>query len=315
MNHRTGLSAAALIALTAGAGCAPNPSEDPADWTIKLDECKGASTQEQVDQNIELTRRLVESYHELIACGQAMNNYSYMLSEFFANLSQGEASYPQGFSYTGAGYYIVGGGVMSVQSSLAKDTSFGKAGDDVPFDLFDSASYYESASFKASLSLDASWSTEEGFQGHYKGSIEMTLEKSNPEALELFGIDATQTTTTQQQEELAAKIAENVNFTVKIDQTASGVNVKTEIGPKRVDELYNGETLLIPQIAPVLEDQALDQQIGVVKWDIAFLPVVAPALDGSVVFGATGGHFPYYISFVYDGPGAPDVVLTCQPLP
>ncbi|HZF49945.1 MAG TPA: hypothetical protein VE093_14900 [Polyangiaceae bacterium] len=313
MNQRFGLFATAL--LTLGAGCAPNPSEDPADWTVKLDECKGASSQEQVDQNIAIARQLVESYHELIACGQAMNNYSYMLSEFFANLSQGQPSYPQGFMYTGSGFYIVGGGVMTVQSSLAKDTTFGKAGEDVPFDLFDGASYYESASFKASLSLDTSWSTEEGFQGHYTGSIEMTLEKSNPEALELFGIDATQTTTTQQQEELAAKIADNVNFTVKIDQSANGVGLKTAIGPKRIDELYSGQTLLIPQIAPVLANPEIDQQIGVVQWDIAFLPIVAPSLDGRVAFGATGGHFPYYITFVYDSPGAPDVVLSCQPLP
>jgi hypothetical protein len=98
-------------------------------------------------------------------------------------------------------------------------------------------------------------------------------------------------------------------------QSANGVGLKTAIGPKRIDELYSGQTLLIPQIAPVLANPEIDQQIGVVQWDIAFLPIVAPSLDGRVAFGATGGHFPYYITFVYDSPGAPDVVLSCQPLP
>lgn len=316
MPHRVGFFAVTLLALGAGAGCAPDASDDPADWTIQLDECKGASSQAQVDENIAIVKQLVASYHELLPCGQAMSNYSYWLSEFFAKLSRGEPAYPEGFMFTGSGYYIVGGGVMTVQSSLAKDTTFGKAGEDVPFDLFDSASYFESASFKANLTLDASWSTEEGFQGHYTGSIEMTIEKSNPQALELFGIDSTQTTTTQQQEELAAKIADSVNFTVKIDRpTADGVGFTVEIGPKRIDELYNGKTLLIPQAMPILSSSALNQEVGLVEWDMGFVPVVTGALDGRVVAGVTGGHFPYYVSFVYESAGAPDVVVSCQPAP
>src|SRR5687768_13031263 len=120
----------------------PNEPQNTSEPTRTVDvaACAGGASQADIDRNLELAKTLETDFAEQRACGLLLRNYSFSLSHWFAAAACGKLTHPTGFSYTGGGYYIVGG-IMAVQAKLAKDTSFGKKGDDITFDVFDQSAY------------------------------------------------------------------------------------------------------------------------------------------------------------------------------
>jgi len=278
---------------------------------IDVTACAGSASQGDIDKNLEMVSFLEDDYHEMVVCGGLAQGFSYTLSEFFARLGCGDATYPSGLSYAGSGLYQAGT-IMTIQAKLKKDTSFGKAGDDMPFDLFDTASYWKSSTMKAEIVADVSWSTDQGFGAHLKGSIEFTKIEEPSKNLEIWGIPTDGTSVTKQQEELAARIAEYVEFIVDIQMESSqGTKYRVTSPPLSVGDMYNGKELDLPVTFISAKNDALMQNASLADWGMKFLPTSAGDMDGTITMSVQGGVFPYFVRYSYPKRSTPDILVSC----
>jgi hypothetical protein len=306
---------------TVGTGTPLNPTEPTSN--IDVSACSAGLSQADVDRNLQMVERLNGDYHEMVVCGGLARGFSYTLSHYFAALSCGEASYPSGFQYQGSGLYYVGG-VMLLQAKLAKDTSFGKAGDDVPFDLFAQESYGDQLGIKAEIKASASWNPISGgqvntsqFMTHLDGSIELTIVHPKPANLEMWGIKATDGQPVKtQQEALAKAIGENVVFFAEINaESSQGTKYHIKSPELKVADMYNGTLLELPVDMISAEDAEINQKVSLVSWDMDFIPTTNGDLNGSITVKVDGGKFPYYVRYSYPKRSTPDVLVSCTAPP
>lgn len=335
MNHRTTLFGSIVGALLALPGCSSNPLGPPvgddcptieqpsASGTgstntteptreIKVDACAMGAAQADIDKNLALVTTLDNDYHEMVVCGGLAAQFAYTLSTFFARLSCGEALLPSGFMYVGDGSYIVGE-AMILQAKLAKDTSFGKAGENVPFDLLDTINYGASIKINATLTADTSWNTDGEFTSHLEGELDITVEQPKVEGLEMWGIPADGKSVKKQQTELAKAIGENVVFALKINAKSSQDTEYVIDSPDMtIADMYNGNLLKLPITNIIAKNPALSQQTTLVDWGMDFIPTKAGDLNGSITVQMTGGLFPYYAKFTFPKRPTADILVTCD---
>lgn len=289
--------------------------------TIDVAACAGGLTQADIDASLEIVDFMKDDFGEMNTCGMFSRNAAFSLSHFFAALSCGNPSYPSGITYQGSGYYMVGQ-VMGMQAKLTKDTSFGKAGDDLAFDVFDPNNYWQSAGIKATLSADVSWSTDGDVGAHLTGTIEITPSKPKKEPFELWGIPAEDgKPITAQQEDLAKAIGEGVMFVSDIDFSPQTVEshhgTKYTVGAPdtKVGALYAGQPMAFQIVSVEAPPNMQNQTTSIVDWSMAFIPVQSGVLDGSFTLKIDGGKFPYYVRYTYPHRLEPDVLVTCTAPP
>ncbi len=311
---------AGCIGMTNDGGSCPAPNSSssssgggnngtPPGRTVDVAACAGGASQSTIDTNLQMVDYLEDDYHEMVVCGGLAQSFSYSLSEFFARVACGQTAYPSGLVYTGSGLYLAGN-VMQIQAKLKKDTSFGKAGDDVPFDLFDTASYWKSSTINANIEADFSWSTNQGFDAHLKGSIEFTKIEEPSKNLEIWGIPTDGTSTTVQQEELAKRIADAVEFTIDIQMESSqGTKYRITSPPLSAGDMYEGKELDLP--VTFIEATSGTQTATLSNWGMKFLPTQAGDMDGTITMSVTGGDFPYFVKYSYPQRSTPDILVTC----
>lgn len=304
----------------------PNEPQNntPPTRTVDVAACAGGLSQADIDRNLELANTLEKDFGEQRACGLFLRNYSFSLSHWFANAACGKLTRPMGFSYTGSGYYIVGG-IMAVQAKLAKDTSFGKKGDDLTFDVFDQGSYGDGPlTITATISAETSWTTNDplDLSVRIKGMLNIQQEQPKVEGLELWGIPADGKPIEQQQEQLAKKIGESVAFTVD----ANFVNTASPFGGKvsyrftapetTVDSTYSSAPIPYQLVDIVATDEELGQSTSLVHYGVSFIPYPHGPLEGSFIVRVDGGKFPYYIKYSYPNRVEADVLISCtEPAP
>lgn len=299
------------------------PNTTPATRKVDVAACAGGLSQAEIDAELELTKEIEQDFGEQRACGILLRNYSYSLSHFFAAAACGIPTYPEGFAYNGSGYYLVGS-VMGVQAKLAKDTSFGKKGDDLPFDVFDQLSYSSgSIIFKATIVADTTWSTNDptDLNIRLKGTLDISFEgETKPDGLELWGIPTDGKPTQKQQEELAKAIGESVSFTseANVATLSPGGNVSYTFSSTEatVDATYNNVPLGLTLINITATNDALMQKATLVHYGVTFLPQPHGPLSGSLIMKVEGGKFPYYVKYSYPNRVAADVEISCtEPMP
>ena len=335
--------AAAMLALF---GCTPDASNQCPGWddnlsptappdepegtapptrTVDLAACSGGFTQKEIDRNLELAATLERDFGEQRACGILLRNFSFSLSHWFASAACGKLTRPIGFSYTGSGYYLVGG-TMAMQAKLARDTSFGKKGDDILFDVFDQGSYGDGPmSFTATISAETSWSTNDplDLNVRLKGLLNITQEKPKVEGLELWGIPADGKPIEKQQEELAKTIGESVMFVADANVTSAmtttsvgKVSYRFTVPETTIDATYKSAPLGYQILDIVATDEMLNQSTSLIYYGVTFIPYPHGPLEGSMVVRVDGGLFPYYVKYSYPNRAAADVLISCtEPAP
>ena len=292
---------------------------DPAVSSTSVNACKGAASQAEVDTTLLMATDLKKSLYHLVACGRFSRRFSAGVSTFFAAVSCGYPQNPTGFSYAGTGSYHAGGN-LNVQTKLLKDTPFGKAGDDIPFDVFDTNNYFETNVIRAALSADASWNTNGDYGAHLSGVFEMTMTKPKSDALALWGIEALEgKTTTVQQEALEKAINESVAIVAdgEVQELVdAGVTYKFAIPQISSGSMYQGKNASIEPISLSAKSPTTGQTASLVDWNLEFIPISAGAAKGSIVIYIEGGKFPYYVKYTFPSRIEPDVDITCtQPPP
>jgi hypothetical protein len=294
----------------------------PPTRTVDVAACSAGLSQADFDANLKLAKTVETDFGEQRACGLLLRNYAFSLSHWFAAAACGQASYPSGFAYNGSGYYLVGG-IMGVQAKLAKDTSYGKKGDDVPFDLFDQLTYGDGPLIiNATISAETTWSTDnpDDLSVRLKGTLNITVEKPKPEGLELWGLAADGKAVDKQQEELAKAIGESVVFAADANvsslQSGGGVTYRFQSSETTVDATYNSKPLGLQLVDIVATDKELNQSTSLVHYGVSFIPYPHGPLSGSFIIKIEGGKFPYYVRYSYPDRVQPDVLISCtQPAP
>lgn len=288
------------------------PTTTPPGQSVDLAACSGAATQEQIDKELEIVSFLSTDFHEMVVCGGLANRFAYELIHFFASIGCGEPTNPVGLIFSGLGTFLAGG-VMQINVKLAKDSNLGKAGDPVPFDLFSIGSYGAGISVKAEITADTSWSTEGEFAAHVDGTYEISVDAPNPDALGLWGIAATGKVS-KTQAELAQAIAENVVFSLDIEQESSqGVKYRIVSPDFSPADLYNGTGIDLPLTFLEAIIPETNQKTTLDHWGIRFVPEQIGILDGSIGVKVDGGSVPFYAVYSYAQSGTPSVAVSCNP--
>lgn len=293
-------------------GTTPPPDEAMPQRTVDLAACSGATPQDQIDKELQIVQFLDQDFHEMVVCGGLANRFAYDLLHFFASVGCGKPTVPVGLIFGGFGLFLAGG-VMQVNVKLAKDSDLGKAGDPVPFDLFDIGSYGAGISVKAEITADTSWSTEDSFAAHIDGTYEITVDAPNPDALGLWGIAATGKVT-KTQAELAKSIGENIVFSLDITQESSqGVKYRIVSPDFSPTDVYGGAVIDFPITFLQANIPETSQTASLGDWNIQFVPNQFGILDGSIGVQVAGGSFPFYIEYTYPKTSAPNIAVSCNP--
>jgi len=203
---------------------------------------------------------------------------------------------------------------MFIQAKLGRDFSFGKKGDDVQFDVFNTASYFATASFKAQITAGVGLSTGGGLESHTTGSIQFTAITGPGPGLEFFGLDPNNLLN---QPLDVAKMAEAVGtavvFTGNITvDDGRGVLYHLSSPETPIKQLYLGQPL--DMSLTDITAQIGTQTASVVNWGMKYNPLKGGQMDGSIIMGVQG-DFMYFVKYAYPHRKEPDMFISCtQPM-
>lgn len=313
LSMRNTLVVATLFLLPAiASGCAPlagTQSELPPVHEVNVDACSKGD----VTAQLAITDTIKDSFHEMIVCGGLAAGFSFSMSEILVNAAQGNSLVPSGFAFNGGGLYG-SGTTMFIQAKLGRDFSFGKKGDDVPFDVFNPGSYFATATFQAKLAAGVSLSTGGGLASHTTGSVQFTAITGPGPGLELFGLDPKNLVN---QPLDVAKMAESVGtavvFTAAITvEDGRGVVYHLSSPETPINQLYLGQSLDIALTDITAEIGS--QSASVVDWAMKYNPLEGGQMDGSITMGVQG-DFDYFVKYSYPHRPEPDMFISCtQPM-
>jgi hypothetical protein len=267
----------------------------------------------EVEAQLQLVDRLRDEFREMPTCGALGGTFVLAAVEMLVSVTTNRPIAPSGFSYQGSGFYGAGT-IMGLQARLARDTSFGKAGDPVPFDLFDTSEYFGTFDFAAQVEVGVSLDTGGVAESHASGSITVKSITSPGPALELFGIDPNKPGATYDVQTLAANMGSSVTFglEVKIGTILDlrGVTYHLTTTPKELSAMYEGEPLKWEMVDIEAVNGA--QTASLEKWDIAYVAGHGGYMDGSIVM-RVDGDFTYYVKYDFPKQLDPNIYITCDP--
>ncbi|MBK7578991.1 MAG: hypothetical protein IPI67_02190 [Myxococcales bacterium] len=260
-----------------------------------------------VEAELQIARDFKDSCHEMVVCGGLSAAFTITLVEVLINAASGSSTDPSGFVYVGEGRYAAGT-QMEITLKLAKDTSFGKIGDVIDFNLFDVSSYFTSAKLVASASVStngtAKTSLSAEFEGKGKGFELLGLEP---------GPDGTiQTDLATISANLGASILLETKILMNDVRDSSTISYQLD-SPATLLSNYLESGPMDMQLVKITGTASSKSQTILMKdWAMAFKASSSSGtLDGSIDFEVRGGAFDYVAKFTYPHRKEPDVSLGC----
>jgi len=267
-----------------------------------------ACTTAQVESDLEVARAFDESIHELVVCGGMAAQLSVGFYDVFIDAALGNRGGADGWVHVGDGQWQTQNGVMEAQFVLPFDTSWGREGDVIPFDVLDPYNYFTefTAVAEASVSLTGEARTE------------LYIEFTGTEpGFELLGISHTPGTASLSLDfdEMVARLgAIRMRQDVVIEDERGDVNVYYHV----IGADQPIENLVFAQAGTGMtienawaEHQLTGQRLEVTDWNMEYQGGAAGTLDGTIDVQVTGGSFDYVADFVFPHRKYPDVTLGC----
>jgi hypothetical protein len=269
-----------------------------------LKACRGTSTDAVVANNVELALDVRESLHEMVVCGGLMFSLAGAVISVLIDAAQGNTRDPAGFMFDGAGTYT--SPQMDVQFFLGEDTSFGKAGDIITFNVFRPESYLLGAKVDAKGSVDTS--------GKVKYSVTASFSGVGP-GVELLGLGTSPASPIKVDTNglLAAlgKIQISSKIHVKDAQAHGQVDYELAVDRAPLSQVTGGVKQSVQLVSLAGSRADLKQTAEIKSFTISFADVGNHALDGTVLANVSGGVFPFQVLYSYPTRAEPDVVLGC----
>lgn len=260
-----------------------------------------------VEAELQIARDFKDSCHEMVICGGLSAAFTLTLVEVLVNAASGSSTEPSGFVYVGQGRYAAGT-QMEITLKLAKDTSFGKAGEVIDFDLFNVANYFTSAELEAKASIntngEAKTSLSIAFQGTAKGFELLGLEA---------GADGTiQTDLATISKNLGASILVETKILMSDERETSTIVYELESPATLLSSYLESGPMDMQLVKVAGSASATGQTISIKNWAMQFKASSSSGtLDGTIEFAIKGGAFDYLATFTYPHRKEPDVALGC----
>lgn len=246
-----------------------------------------------------------DSCHEMIVCGGLSNQFGVSSVSVLLSAALGKNLSLPAITYKGNGQYAVGN-VMVMTLVLGQDTSFGRTGDVIPFNVLDLSSYFVKASIKASASIDIG-------SGEARTSLVATFEAVGP-GVELLGLGPNPESGVAIDFHAVARAlgtSIQVANVITVDDTKgeSHIAYRLKSAAMRFGELLGHA----PQRMELVDVSATrgTQTIEVTNWGMQFQPGSSGTLDGTIDMLVRGGDFDYAVHFNYPHRKEPDVTLSC----
>jgi len=304
-----GGSASASVSVSASVSF-PDP---PANTAVVVDATAdpahaalAACAKGDVNAQLQIVSDFKDSCHEMIICGGLTASFSGSLFMILVNAALRRSGGEPALVYQGNGVYQAGD-VMTLTMHLGADTSFGKTGDIIPFDVMDLGTYFKSARIQASASFSLG--------GRGETSYSMAFDQVGP-GVELLGVarDAQPPVKLDFQamaNALGSRVQAAQNISVKDEKGGSHIEYRLTGPPAPIGNLF-GHAPQQMRLASVDARRAeTSQTITVTEWAMQYQPGSSGTLDGSITFEVRGGAFPYRVKFVYPHRKEPDVSLSC----
>lgn len=314
-------SAGLLAACSAMNGGGSGPSAPPANTEKAkdaledpnhpgLETCKGSISTSGLDNALEIAGGFKQSCHELIVCGGLSASFSTAVIGVVINAATG-GSAGGGFTFNADGTYTtkpsgVTGTSMDLSLFLAADTTFGKTGDGIKFNLLAIESYFLGATIEAKASIDTT--------GKTTTNLGITFTGKGP-GFELLGLGDLQSPITIDAEKISAALGKiQMSTKVHVDDKQGHSSFRYELESPKVSlgSVVKGEPL--PMTLTTVTGGRADtgQTLSVTKWEIRYLDTSAGGyLDGTIGVAIAGGGFPYGFTLEYPRRKDPDVTLSC----
>jgi hypothetical protein len=318
------LASGALAAVVVGCGVmggstssGPPPNNTPAvDALVNpahpgIEACRTGD----VEGTLQLAKDFKDSCHEMIVCGGLATSLSGALVNILLETALGQSGGGGGFAFDGKGTWVIGalkaddpastGSRMEVTFHLGGDTSFGKKGDLITFDLLRIDTYLKGAKIQASGSIDTT--------GKTAYSLTVAYDEPGP-GFELLGLGGASSGIQVSADAVAAALGKiEISSKVKVkDKHKDSVVTYDLVGPRTpLGEVTKGGgnmPLTLENVSAVRGQQAL----AITKWDIRYQNTSKGILDGTIGFDVTGGAFAYSSVFTYPRRMDPDVTLACK---
>jgi hypothetical protein len=251
-----------------------------------------------------------ESCHELIVCGGLVTSLGSAVVNILLNAALGGGG--ASLTYKGNGVYETGnaggmGTTMDVTTMLGTDTSFGKKGDIINFNLLDIATYFTGVKVTASASLNTS--------GVSTYSLGVTFTGVGP-GVELLGLGAMPSNPlTVSSDKIVAALGQiQVKAVVHQADTQGHSTFNYDINGRTqtLASAMSGDAVPF-DLTGVMGGRAdLMQTIAIKKWQINYLDTGHSGfMNGTIQFAVVGGKLPYTVTFDYPNRKEPDVSLAC----
>jgi hypothetical protein len=148
-----------------------------------FDACAGTLSDGEIQARLDIYAELQASLSGALAASGSFASSAPSVTGLIEAMVTGSAGLPGGYTYDGAGVISASPAPqvrLEVRYYLGADTSFGKAGDLITFNVFDPASYFEGLGVKTNIKVSASGVSSE---------LQFTFTKLGPGA-ELLGLGA-----------------------------------------------------------------------------------------------------------------------------
>jgi hypothetical protein len=259
-----------------------------------------------VDAQLQIAAAFRDSISEIVTCGQLAQGFTGNLILVLVSAAAGGDAHPSGFTYEGDGVYNAGD-VMDISVHRAEDTSFGRAGERITWDLFDPANWFTDFTVVASASVDLEGNTTQSLEIEYGGTA--------PGA-ELLGVAAGSGRLTIDTDEIGARLSDlQLRSVIRVEEEREEIGVvwQLESPAGRVGNLLSNRSMLPTELVDVSAlNGATGQTLVLGEWAISYTTGHGGTTDGTVTFDVTGGAFGYGVDFTYPHRREPDVALHCR---
>jgi hypothetical protein len=284
----------------------PNPAA-PVDDLENADAKLGACAKGDLRAQLAIVSDFRDSCHEMIICGGLTNQFGVAIVSVLLSAALGKKIEISTIQYQGEGRYKVGD-VMVMTLVLGRDTSWGRTGDVIPFNVLALDSYFT----KASVAAKATMAFENGHAVE-KTQLAVTFESVGP-GIELLGLGPSPASgVTIDFHEVARSLGGAIQtanvITVDDQKGDSHVRYELKSAAMRFGELLGHS----PQKMELVKVDAVRgaQTIDVSNWGMQYQPGSSGTLDGTIDM-VVHGEFDYRVHLSYPHRKEPDVTLSCM---